>query len=88
MPHQQQAARKLRRHVITYQDVCRANDQVTAELDRLGFWSERLNKVNVYWIPASWVYYGWYLDHIYIPANAASQSDCGGVCMFYRVWMT
>ncbi|MEI7910151.1 MAG: hypothetical protein WCK77_10980 [Verrucomicrobiota bacterium] len=73
MPYQQQAARQLRRHVITYQDVCRANVQVTRELDNLGFWSDRLDKVNVCWVPASLVCYGWYQRHIYIPAITGAQ---------------
>ena len=80
MPYQQKAARQLRRHVITYQDVCRANDQVTTELDTLGFWGKRLERVQVYWVAASLRHYGWYLNHIYIPAiNGAQLSDliCG-----------
>jgi hypothetical protein len=73
MPHQQQTTRQLRRHVITYQDVCRANYQVTRELYNLGFWSDQLNNVNVYWMAASWRFYGWYLRHIFIPAITGAQ---------------
>jgi len=73
MPYQQKLARKLRRHVITYQDVCRANNQVTDELDNLGFWSDRLDKIEVYWVPASWDHYGWYSRHIHIPAITGAQ---------------
>jgi hypothetical protein len=80
MPHQQQAVRQLRRHVITWRDVCRANNQVTDELANLGFWSDRLEKIEVYWVAASLRHYGWYQRHIYIPAITGAQlSDliCG-----------
>lgn len=73
MPYQQKAPCRLRRHIITYQDVCRANDQTIAEMVKLGLWRESLEDVNVYWVPASWSYYGWYLGHIYIPALAGAQ---------------
>jgi hypothetical protein len=73
MPYQQYSARQIRRHVITWQDVCRANEQVTGELYKLGFWSDRLNKVQVYWVASSWRCYGWYLRHIYIPAITGAQ---------------
>jgi hypothetical protein len=73
MPHLQYAARKLRRHVITLGDVCRANNQVTDEMDNLGLWSDRLEKIEVYWVPVSWDHYGWYHRHIYIPAITGAQ---------------
>ena len=73
MPHAQKFARKLRRHVITWTDVCRANNQVTDELDHLGLWSDRLDKIEVYWVHVSWVCYGWYDGHIYIPALTGPQ---------------
>jgi hypothetical protein len=47
MPFYQNSARKIRRHIITYADVCRANDATTTELENLGFWSERLEKIEV-----------------------------------------
>lgn len=76
MPYQQYSPRRIRRHVITWQDVCRANDQVTAELTKLGFWSDRLDEVTVYWITGSWSCYGWYQGHIYIPAiTGANLAD-------------
>ena len=73
MPHQQKFARKLRRHVITLQDLCRANNQVTDEMDDLGLWSAHLDKVEVYLVPASWAHYGWYQRHIHIPAITGAQ---------------
>ena len=76
MPHQQRSPRQLRRHVISYEDVCRSNNQVTRELLKLGFWDDQLNEVQVYWTAASWKCYGWYLQHIYIPAiTGAHLSD-------------
>ncbi|MEO5716284.1 MAG: hypothetical protein ABIT37_22585 [Luteolibacter sp.] len=65
--------RQIRRHVISYQDVCRANLQVTRELEKLGFWSDRLNDVDVYWVSASWRCYGWCQGHIYIPAISGAN---------------
>ena len=73
MPHQQKVAHKLRRHVITLRDLCRANNQVTDEMDDLGLWSDRLDKVEVYLVPASWDHYGWYQHHICIPAITGAQ---------------
>ena len=73
MPHHQYSRRNLRRHVITYNDVCRANDQVTAELAKLGFWNARLNDVQVWWVTASWDCYGWYQGDIFIPAITGAQ---------------
>ena len=73
MPHQQRAPRQPRRHVITYQDLCRAHTQVTRELKALGFWHHRLEHIEVCLIPASLVCYGWYQGHIYIPALTGAQ---------------
>jgi len=73
MPYQQRAPRDLRRHVITYDDVCRANDQVTRELKRLGFWNDALAGVQVYWVHASWNCYGWYEGDISIPAITGAR---------------
>ena len=76
MPYQQRTPRRIRRHVITYSDVCRANDATIRELDHLGFWSKRLDKVEVYWTRTSLTYYGWYEGHIHIPAiSGAHLSD-------------
>ena len=76
MPHQQSAARQLRRHFITYQDMCRANPTVVRELEALWFWHKRLEAVDVYWVAASWDCYGWYQGDIYIPAiTGARLSD-------------
>ena len=76
MPHQQSAARQLRRHVITYQDMCRANRTVVRELETLWFWHKRLEEVDVYWVAASWDCYGWNQGDIYIPAiTGARLSD-------------
>ena len=80
MPHQQRSPRQLRRHVITYQDVCRANRTVVRELENLWFWHRRLEDIDVYWVHASLTCYGWYQGHIYIPAITGAQlSDliCG-----------
>jgi hypothetical protein len=73
MPHQQRSPRRVRNHLITYGDVVRANTTVTAELARLGFWHTRLEDVDVWWVPSSLVYYGWYRQHIYIPALTGAQ---------------
>jgi hypothetical protein len=73
MPYQRSSTRLLRRHFISYQDLCRANDQVCAELVKLSLWSPRLESVEVYWVPASWAYHGWYQSHIYIPAVNGPQ---------------
>lgn len=76
MPYQQSFPRRLRRHVITYGDVCRANDKVTAEMAKFGFWNDRLDEVTVYWVTASWICYGWYQGDIFIPAiTGANLSD-------------
>ena len=63
----------LRRHVITWQDLCRANVQVTGELMKLGLWSSRLDEITVYWVTASWTCYGWYRGDIFIPAISIPQ---------------
>jgi hypothetical protein len=73
MPYAQRSPRKLRRHVITYQDVCRANQQVTRELAAAGFWHDRLEDVEVYWTTHSLVCYGWYEGGIHIPAVSGAQ---------------
>jgi hypothetical protein len=73
MPHQQRSPRQLRRHVITYQDVSRANRTVTSELESLGFWHKRLDDIVVYWVAASWDCYGWYQGDIHIPALTGAQ---------------
>ena len=73
MPYQHRSPRQLRRHVVTFQDVCRANRQVTAELDKLGFWSDRLDHITVHWTAASVCNYGWYQGHIHIPAVTGAQ---------------
>ena len=63
----------LRRHVISWQDLCRANVQVTGELMKLGLWSSHLDEITVYWVTASWSCYGWFDGHIYIPAISLPQ---------------
>ena len=73
MPYQRNAPRQIRRHVITHTDVCRANQQVTRELDSAGFWNDRLEDVEVYWTTHSWDCYGWYQGDICIPALTGAQ---------------
>jgi hypothetical protein len=73
MPYAQRSPRQLRQHVITYQDVCRANQQVTKELIAAGFWHDRLEDVDVYWTTHSLVCYGWYEGDIHIPAVSGAQ---------------
>ena len=73
MPYQRRTRRNLRRHIISWQDLNRANSQVTDELWNLGLWNSRLNKVDVYWVSASLKYYGWCTDHIFMPAISGAQ---------------
>jgi hypothetical protein len=73
MPYQRKTARQPRRHLISYQDVCRANHTVIRELETLWFWHKRLDDVEVYWVATSWSCYGWYQGDIYIPAITGAQ---------------
>ena len=73
MPHQHRSPRQPRRHLITHRNVCRANRTVTRELETLGFWHHRLDDVEVQWVPASLLCYGWYQGNIEIPAVTGAQ---------------
>ena len=73
MPYSPRSPRRIRRHIITHGDVCRANNQVTCEMDALGFWSDRLDTVEVWWTRASLSFYGWYEGDIHIPAVSGAQ---------------
>ena len=76
MPYQQRAVRRVRDHIITYGDVCRAHTRVCEELVRLGFWNDRLEEIQVWWTSASFNCYGWYQGDIHIPAiSGARLSD-------------
>ena len=78
MPYARKTTRLVRRHIISYDDVCDANFQVTNEMDRLGLWHPRLDDVVVWHVPVSFGCYGWFLEEgdIYIPAvTGAHLSD-------------
>lgn len=78
MPFTRQTARRLGRHLITLGELDRANQQVTWEMETLGFWHRGLENVTVRLVPVSFNYYGWFLSEgdIYVPAvNGAQLSD-------------
>ena len=70
MPHTRAARRRWRDHIITPADVGRANRAVVREMETLGLWSARLDDINVLWVPASVLCYGWYQGEILIPGIA------------------
>ena len=70
MPHTRAARRQWRNHIITPGDVDRDNRAVVREMESLGLWSRRLETVEVFWVPASVVCYGWYQGSISIPGIA------------------
>jgi len=75
MPYTRQTARRPLRHLITFDELDRANQQVMAEMDSLGLWHPRLDSVDVWHVPASFSCYGWFRvkGDIYIPALAGAQ---------------
>lgn len=78
MPFTRQTTRRPGRHLITLGELDRANQQVTGEMETLGFWHPRLENVTVWLVSASFNYYGWFYgeDDIYIPAvTGAHLSD-------------
>lgn len=58
MPNTRRTVRQPWRHLITYDDVDRANRQVTTGMERLGLWNPRLDTVDVWHVPASFACYG------------------------------
>ncbi len=70
MPFIRKTPRWPARHVITLSDLTMANWQVMDEMEKLGFWHERLEDIDVCLVPVSFACYGWFLPdgHIYIPA--------------------
>jgi hypothetical protein len=78
MPFIRKTPRRPSRHVITLSDLTTANWQVIDEMDKLGFWHERLEDIDVCLVPVSFACYGWFLPagHIHIPAvTGAHLSD-------------
>ncbi|RYD24363.1 MAG: hypothetical protein EOP88_00530 [Verrucomicrobiaceae bacterium] len=73
MPYQQRALRQVSNHFITYHDVCVAHTRVCGELQKLGFWNERLEDIQVWWVSTSFDCYGWYHGDIHIPAISGAQ---------------
>lgn len=61
--------------MITLDQLDRANQQVTGEMERLGLWYPRLDDVTVWLVPASLTCYGWFREDndIYIPALTGAQ---------------
>jgi len=78
MPFTRTTSRRIGRHIITLSALTRANWQVTNELEALGLWCHRLDKVDVRLVPVAFDCYGWFQPdaHIYIPViNLAQLSD-------------
>lgn len=75
MPFVRRTPRRPGRHIITLRELDRANQQVTAEMQHLGFWHPRLENVTVWLVSSSFNCYGWFHaeDDIYIPAVTGAQ---------------
>jgi hypothetical protein len=76
MPYSQKTTRRIRRHIVTLDQLTRTNIQVTCELERLDFWSEDLDEVVVWLVPVSTCYYGWHSGtpgSISIPSISLAQ---------------
>lgn len=78
MPFTRKTNRRPLRHLIAFDELDRANQQVTREMENLGLWHHRLDTVVVWHVPASFSCYGWFQEEgdIYIPAlTGAGLSD-------------
>jgi hypothetical protein len=53
MPFIRKTPRRPSRHVITLSQLTESNWQVTTEMERLGFWRDELDEVDVYFVPSS-----------------------------------
>ena len=75
MPYTRKTNRLPGRHLITFDQLEKANWQVTGEMERLGLWHHRLDTVDVWHVPASFVCYGWFREKgdIYIAAITGAQ---------------
>ena len=75
MPFTRKAPRKLSNLVISLSALTRANWQVTEEMEKLGLWHKKLDKIDVYLVPLHYNCYGWFMpeDHIYIPATTGAN---------------
>jgi hypothetical protein len=73
MPFTRKTPRRPSRHLITLAQLTDPNWQVIGEMERLGLWSGALDDVDVCLVPVSFVCYGWYRNHIYIPAVTTAQ---------------
>jgi len=75
MPFTRQTTRRPGRHLITLGELDLANQQITREMETLGFWHPRLENVTVWLVSASFSCYGWFHDEddIYIPAVTGAQ---------------
>jgi hypothetical protein len=78
MPFYQKTARRLRRHIVTLDQLIRTNHQVTREMERLHLWSEDLDEVGVWLFPFSLTYYGWHTGNPgYIAIPSVSLVNLG-----------
>lgn len=75
MPYTRKTERRPGRHIITLDQLDRANQQVTNEMECLGLWYPRLEDVTVWLVPASLTCYGWFHEDndIYIPSLTGAQ---------------
>jgi len=75
MPFTRRTARRPGRHLVTLDQLNRANVQVTTEMEDLGLWHPKLDDVTVWLVPASFACYGWFKDEddIYVPSLTGAQ---------------
>ena len=64
MPYTRKTTRRPLRHFITFDELDRANQQVTREMERLGLWHPKLDSVDVWHVPASFGCYGWFQEKV------------------------
>lgn len=76
MPYTRRTPRRPLRHLITLPELDDANEKVTGELFRLGFWAGQVPDIGVYLVSFSaygLTSYGWYQGSIYIPRVSGAQ---------------
>lgn len=75
VPYTRKTTRHPRRHLITFDELERANQRVTTEMGNLGLWHRKLDSVDVWHVPASFSCYGWFRvkGDIYVPALTGAQ---------------
>ena len=76
MPFSRKTPRRASQHIVTLPRLNATNWQVIDEMERLGLWTDELEEVTVYLVPASWSFYGWHSgEHrgIFIPGVSFAQ---------------